>query len=149
MQLRHRGRTKYSACLNFEKKIKTLLKILGLLTLWWSTALINKQTKPGTIKSMQNSVRWRSNQFQLTLIWNLDANSKDSACRVRVLLFAPNQLNYYWVCESLTLSRAVFDVLIVHCMYQNFKFTHFNKKVHCCYHIFIWLKNIPYHIHNK
>ena len=40
---------------------------------------------------MQNTSRWRFNQFQPTHIWNLwshktDANLKDSACTVRVLL---------------------------------------------------------------
>ena len=40
---------------------------------------------------MQNTVRWRSNQFQPTHIWNpwsnkTDANLEDSACTVRVLL---------------------------------------------------------------
>ena len=41
---------------------------------------------------MQNTVRWRSDQFQPTHIWNpwsnkTDANLEDSACTVRVLLF--------------------------------------------------------------
>ena len=40
---------------------------------------------------MQNTVRWRSDQFQPTHIWNpwqkeTDANLEDSACKVRVLL---------------------------------------------------------------
>ena len=43
--LRHRGRTKYSACLNFEKKMKTSLKILGLLTLWCSIEIINNKAR--------------------------------------------------------------------------------------------------------
>ena len=43
---------------------------------------------------MQNTVRWRSDQFQPTHIWNpwsneTDANLEDSACTVRVLLFFP------------------------------------------------------------
>ena len=43
---------------------------------------------------MQNTVRWRSYQFQPTHIWNpwsneTDANLEDSACTVRVLLFFP------------------------------------------------------------
>ena len=41
---------------------------------------------------MQNTVRWRSDQFQPTHIWNpwsneTDANLEDSACTVRVSLF--------------------------------------------------------------
>ena len=41
---------------------------------------------------MQNTVRWHSDQFQPTHIWNpwsneTDANLEDSACTVRVLLF--------------------------------------------------------------
>ena len=51
-------------------------------------------TKPGTNETMQNTVRWRSDQFQPTGIWNpwsneTDANLEDSVCRVRVLLFFP------------------------------------------------------------
>ena len=43
---------------------------------------------------MQNIVRWRSDQFQPTHIWNpwsneTDANLEDSACTIRVLLFFP------------------------------------------------------------
>ena len=45
-------------------------------------------------RSMQNTDRWRSDQFQPTHIWNpwsnkTDANLKDSACTVRVVLFFP------------------------------------------------------------
>ena len=43
---------------------------------------------------MQNTVRWHSNQFQTTNIWNhwsnkTDANLEESACTVRLLLFFP------------------------------------------------------------
>ena len=48
---------------------------------------------------MQNTIRWRSDQFQPTHIWNpwsneTNANLEDSACTVRVLLFFP--MNSQW-----------------------------------------------------
>ena len=54
---------------------------------WLSNVLISTwtTTNPGTIGSMQNNDRWRSNQFQPTHSWNTwsnktDGNLKDSAC---------------------------------------------------------------------
>ena len=50
----------------------------------------------GAIGLMQNTNRWRSDQFQPTHIWNpwsnkTDASLEDSACTVQVLLFLPIQ----------------------------------------------------------
>ena len=52
--------------------------------------------KPGTIGSMQNTDRWRSNQFQPTHTRNTwpnktDANLEDSACTLWALLFFPKE----------------------------------------------------------
>ena len=57
---------------------------------------------------MQNTVRWRSDQFQPTHIWNpwsneTDTNLEDSACTVRVLLFFPTLHRHFKIVRAMAL----------------------------------------------
>ena len=64
-----------------------------------STDMINNKARYNRL--MQNTVRWRSDQFQPTNIWNpwsseTDANLEDSSCTAQVLIFFP-MVTLVWI----------------------------------------------------
>ena len=93
---------------------------------------------PGTIRLMQIIIRWRSDQFQPTHIWNprsneTDANLEDSACTVRVLLFFQDLWQMYqnWLERHLTVfcidPNGLALLFIMSIMLNSGKTWHFEK----------------------